>query len=139
MWSGKSWSGSVPETVARLRHSPVITQHGHQDETGLCSARKPGLSPGQDGGGTSPSTDVAVTWLRCSPGWGWWYGHFLKGTPMGRGELGPRFYLLHNSSYWQEDDLGLGQLNSLTQPSNLLEGDVLQALRTRQFCCSIHV
>ncbi|KAM7129694.1 uncharacterized protein J5F26_011358 isoform 1-T1 [Ciconia maguari] len=38
-----------------------------------------------------------------------------------------------------EDDLGLGQLNSFTQPSNLLEGDVLQVLRTRQFCCCINV
>lgn len=136
MWSGKSWSGSGPETVARARHSPVVTQYSHQDETGLSSARKPGLSPGQDGGGTSLSADRAVTQLRCSPGEGWWYSHCLKVTPMGKESQGLSFTFFATALTGNEDALGLDQLN-LTQPSNLLEGDVLQAPRTRQFCINV--
>ncbi|PKU39838.1 hypothetical protein llap_9860 [Limosa lapponica baueri] len=128
MWSGKSWSGSGPETVIRVRHCPVVTQNGHQDETGPSSARKPGLSPGQDGGGTSLSADVAVTRLRCHPGSSWWYSHCLKVTPLGRESQGLAFTFT-TALTGNEDTPGLGQLNSLTQPSNLLEADVLQALR----------
>lgn len=91
--SGKSSSGSGPETVARARCNPAITWHGHQDEAGPSSAGKPGLSPGQGGGHTCPSMGVAVTWLRYSPGRGWQSSHSWSVVAVGREKQGLAFTL----------------------------------------------
>ena len=78
--------------------------------------------PGPDSGGTSPSADIAATQLRCSPGWGWLYGHSLKVAPRGKVVQDLTFSFFTIPFTGKEADLGLNQLNSLTQPTNLLEG-----------------
>lgn len=124
--------------VFRVRHSPVVTQHGHHNKTdpSLCQeAQLVGLSPGPDWGATRPSADLAATQLQCSPSW---HTPSLKVVPKGKKGQGLAFGVFTTALTGTEANLGLRQTPWLSQ-QNSQKGDVLQALRTSQFCSCVNV
>lgn len=119
IWSGKSRWGSGPETVSRVGHSPAITHHG---------ARQVRAQPGSlvrvrvRMEEVMPEHRRSCGTARCRPGGGWRYGHRLNVAPMGKERQGLPFTVFATALTGNKTDRELGQLNSLTQLTNLPEG-----------------
>lgn len=123
--TGKSRSGSGPQMVFRVRHSPVMTQHGHHDKAGpsLCQeAQLVGLESRSRLKSYKPKRRLAATQLWCSPSRGRWHTPSLKAVLKGKTGQGIASGFLTAALTGTEANLGLRQVDSLTQPTKLPKG-----------------